>query len=106
MVDTFKIGSYNVNGLQNRSKRKQVFTVIKEHRFDITFVQEAHSTLKQAEMWQSEWGGKILYSHGISEARGVMMLFKRNFPCKFVRSYADPDGRAIIVEVEIEERLY
>ena len=43
----------------------------------MTFIQEAHITGDIAKLWESEWGGKLFYSAGESNARGVVTLFKK-----------------------------
>lgn len=105
-MDTLTFCSYNVSGLQNRTKRKKVFTLIKDHRVDIALLQESHSTGNISHLWQSEWGGNMFCSHGSSESCGVMTLFRRGLLYEILQSYFDDEGRVLILEIKIEEITY
>lgn len=105
-IDSITYGSYNVNGLQNRAKRKQVFTLLKEHKLDIVMLQESHSTDNLEHLWKAEWGGQMYCSHGSSESRGVMILFWRALDYTVSNIYKDPQGRAIILEILIQKTSY
>lgn len=41
-------------------------------------MQETHSTIDNELKWKSEWGGDTYFSHGLSNSREVMILFKKN----------------------------
>ena len=59
--------SLNTRGLRDALKRKTVFNYYRE-RANLICLQETHSTAQDEVIWQSEWGGKIYYSHGTSSA--------------------------------------
>jgi exonuclease III len=69
----------NVRGLNNYKKRRTIFNWIKRKNFDIVCVQETHSSKKDEPEWKKEWGGDVLFSHGASNSRGVMVLFRNGF---------------------------
>ena len=69
-------------------------------------LQEVHSEPSVEKCWQNEWGGKIVYSHGTSQARGVMTLFNRKFACKLLSIDAGDDGRWCSVSFDYEGNLY
>jgi len=46
---------------------------------DIIFLQETHITQKVERQWEREWGGKIFFSHGAFNARGVIILVRNGF---------------------------
>lgn len=52
MLDNLTFGSYNVNGLQNRAKRKKIFMWIKDHKLDIALLQESHCKPSVVNLWQ------------------------------------------------------
>lgn len=106
MCDYIKFGSYNVNGLQASVKRKKVFTMLKEQDLDIIMLQESHSTQNIQHLWQAEWGGKIFCAHGTSESRGVMIAIRRGVIYDIKQIYKDIDGRAIVMEIKIENNWY
>lgn len=70
--------SYNVNRFANFKKRKKIFTRLRNLKADIILAQEMHSSVKTENLWKSEWGGKIIYSHGESNARGIAIMIRRN----------------------------
>lgn len=91
-----KFLSLNVNGLRSPTKRRAVFQSLRASEADIFFLQETHSTASEQKVWSSEWGGRILYSHGLSNSRGVAILFKRGCNPKFITTTADPEGRFLV----------
>ena len=65
-----RIISYNCRGLRDKNKR-------------ISLIQESHSTLTNELKWQGEWGGKIYFSHGEFNAKGVAILIPQNIEQNF-----------------------
>ena len=72
----YKIISLNVRGLRDNCKRRNIFNYYRS-RGEIICLQETHSTLQDEIIWTNEWGGRILFSHGNSNARGVCILFPK-----------------------------
>ena len=62
------------------------------------------STKNSEQTWISEWGHKILFSHGTSASAGVCILFNNNFQCDIKKVYRDNSGRFIIVDIIIENQ--
>ena len=58
-----KFLSWNVRGLREDRKRKEMFTFLQNKAFDIIFIQESHSSPEIEKKWQDEWGGIIQDSH-------------------------------------------
>ncbi len=99
-----KIFSYNCNGIgSNVSKRRQVFQYIRLKKADICILQESHSTKKMEKIWKAEWGGEILYSHGLSNSRGVCLLFKPGLIFTAHDIKRDTQGRLLCVDLEISD---
>ena len=74
------IATYNCNGLANVSKINEVFTWLKDkNNIQMICVQETHSNLENELKWKSEWGGDMYFSHGTTNSRGVMIMFKNKF---------------------------
>ena len=80
MMASLRILSLNVRGLQDVNKRRAIFNFYRD-RADIMCFQETHSTVKDEIIWRNEWGGTIVFSHGTSQARGVVILFKKAHVC-------------------------
>ena len=73
-----KIVSLNVRGLQKKKKRTSIFNWCRKSKPDLILLQETHSTKDVEIKWQHEWGGNILYSHGLNNSRGVAILTNGN----------------------------
>lgn len=97
-----KFCTYNARGLNDLKKRKQLFCLLKHKALDIVFIQESHGRDNEMKLWRSQWGGDITFANAQNTSCGVMMLTRRNFDCKISKVEADPHGRYLIVEVNIE----
>ena len=69
--------SWNVRGLSERVKRKQVFNYINEKNIDFALLQETHFVKKKRSVYKTELGGNIVFSDGESNARGVAICINR-----------------------------
>ena len=70
----------------------------------IIFLQETHSTNKCEQIWQNEWGGRIYFAHGSSEARGVCIMFDNSIDFKVLNTIADTEGRYLILDVTLDSK--
>ena len=104
----FNLITFNVKGLQQKSKRLKVFNFIQDKldKNGIFFFQESHSTPALEHKWASEWGGKLIFSHGESNARGVCIGFTKDFDCTIGNIYRDVAGRILVVEMTKDEELF
>ena len=94
--------SYNVRGLRDLNKRVCIFKHIRNKNLDVVGIQESHSTKNVEKLWKSQFGGQIVYAHGESNARGCMLLIRRNVKCKIKRSIKCKQGRFVMVLVNIK----
>ena len=101
-----KILSFNVKGIKDDEKRLLIFDWCKNRKADIYFLQETHSEVKTEKFWTQNWGGKIVFSHGSTGARGVAMMFDKNLNYKLIDTKTDNNGRIIVVDIEIREIRY
>ena len=62
-------------------------------------LQETHSTPEIEKVWENEWGGKIFFSHGAANARGVAVLAKKEWKNKITNIYIDKNGRMILLDL-------
>ena len=79
-------------------KRRAIFDFHRQNS-DILILQETHSTPDCEEIWENEWGGKAIFSHGTSLARGVAILTSKEIYSIMSNIYIDLEGRYIIVDV-------
>ena len=101
-MDVTKIFSQNVRGLRGAEKRRQIFYKLHNSEHNIFFLQETHSTPQVETQWSSEWGGRIYFSHGTSESRGVCILVKNNLTVDVHNVISHDLGRSLILDVTIE----
>ena len=101
------VASFNVNGINSKAKRVKIFEWLKLKQETVFFLQETHSTPQVEKQWESEWGGKIFFSHGKFNSTGVAILIKN-----IIRD-TEPDnverdtvGRSILVDIKIEETWF
>ena len=74
--------------------------------FDIACIQETHSSFSDEKYWENEWGGKIFFSHGDTNSRGVCILLKPNLNYKIIKLDTHPSGRYIFIDVLISDQIY
>ena len=91
--------SINARGLNQARKRRQIFRWAHNSKADVIFLQETYSTKAIEDVWKSEWGGQILFSHGTNHSRGVMILFNPRLDYQIVSSIVDNNGRYLMLEV-------
>ena len=98
------IASINVRGLGNNSKRREVFNWLRNKRQSIYFLQEAHCTEQNVDLWRSEWGYEALFSCCSGSSAGVAILFNNNFNLDILKTFSDPSGRFIICDIKTTEK--
>lgn len=101
-----KIASLNVNGLNNQTKRRAIFDRIRSLNAHVYLLQETHATDDVAALWETEWGGKIVYNHGSASSRGVAVLFKPGFVPSISTQVSDPDGRILLIDFSDRSSCY
>lgn len=97
--------SLNVRGIQNKVKRKAMFLFCKSNGSHCIFLQETHSVLTDTAFWSSQWGDKMLLSHGSSHSAGTAILFN-NCPGKVIASKSDLSGHWLAVVLDIEHIFF
>ena len=100
----FKIVSLNVRGLNNSIKRRKIFKWLHRQNAHCCFLQETFSTEQSINVWRSEWGGNIFYSHGSNHSKGVMILVNPRYQLEVIRSTKDKNGRSIILEIKLDNQ--
>ena len=105
-MSSLKIVTFNVNGLAEKVKRRQIFDYIRRKEVDICFLQETHFTKVNQRIVKSELGGNVLFAHGESNARGVAILFRKNFKGKILKEIKSEEGRYLIVKMLIDDKKF
>ena len=99
----FKFQSLNVRGLNKSIKRRAIFRWLHNQKHHFTFLQETYSSKECAQIWETEWGGKVFFSHGSSHSKGVMILVNPNLDFKVEECVSDKNGRFLILNLIIDE---
>ena len=84
-----KIISLNVRGLNNSIKRRKIFKWLHVQTAHCYFLQESFITKQTIDTWESEWGGRIFYSHGSNNSKGVMILGNPRYKLQVINSCKD-----------------
>ena len=100
-----KILTQNVRGLKNDVKRRGLFLCTKQ-KADVICLQEVHSDGSVMKSWENEFKGKIWWSHGMGDARGVCICVQKNVSITVLDSYADSDGRVVAINYKENEEKF
>ena len=101
------IATFNVNGLQNDSKRQKTYEMLINRKIEIAFLQETHSTPEASKKWKKEWLGKSIWHSGTTpKASGVAILFKANLEIEIVQTQKDKDGQILNCIIKFEDDTY
>lgn len=97
----YTIATLNVNGLRDAQKRDMVFEYLSRRKADIVFLQETHSEKKDEDLWRKQWGGKIIFSHGKNNSKGVAILTSRKSGLNIINSQSDSQGRWVKGDINV-----
>ena len=61
-------------GLRNNLKRNMIFEMLCRNKLSLIFFQETHSEENDKPVWSRERQGKMNFSHGSRQSRGVAIL--------------------------------
>ncbi|CAL8468448.1 g7988 [Coccomyxa elongata] len=82
---TLRLLSLNVNGLQDKDKRRWLFNLLERDKWDVILTQETHHrSPEEGAAWAQEgpnglrcnWSGPAFWCHYTSQSRGVAILFR------------------------------
>ena len=96
--------SLNVRGLRNRLKRRSIFCFLKDQNCDVFFLQETYSEPNDENIWKSEWGGDMFFSHGSIHSRGVCILLNPSLNCIVKNIHKDQIGRIISIDLNFNAK--
>ena len=61
---------------------------------------ETHSTPNVESIWENEWGGKGIFSHGNTQSRGILILMNKQLYKSISNIYKCTQGRYIILDLK------
>ena len=97
-TNIFRIVTANVRGIADKTKRKAILEYYRV-KSDILILQETHSEDKDEYIWESEWGGDIIFNHGTSNSKGIMVLLPKGMKKQINNVYKCTNGRKIIFDL-------
>lgn len=77
MANEICIGSLNIRGLRNTTKRKAIFNYLRHNKVDIICLQESFITDNIAPQIKREWGGNLFYISGTTRSNGLVTLISK-----------------------------
>ena len=101
MNNKIKIGSMNVRGLTDRTKRQDVFNWLKEKKYSIFCLQDILIGEKNIPSFKNDWGAEVIMSIKSSDSRGVAVLFARNLDYKILEIEKDDSGNLLFVRLRL-----
>ena len=101
MMQTLRIGSMNVRGLSNGTKRVDVFSWLKNKNYSIYCLQDVHVGVKYESDFIRDWGHDVVLSSFSSESRGVAVLFRPGLDYKVQSITRDEVGNLLILDLEV-----
>lgn len=70
-----------------------------------TNIQETHCSNTEEKLWEMEWGGKIIWSHGSTRSRGVAIMFSPKISFAIESIDKDSEGRILLTSIRVEHKL-
>lgn len=100
-----KLLSWNVRGLNNAKKCKQVIQYMQRHAVDIACLQETHLAKPNTSQFARGWGPHRYFSNYSGYARGVAILIHNRIPFQLLSLLLDPEGRYVILHGRMMEHI-
>ena len=98
----------NVKGLQADSKRIKIFEYLKNYVISngFSFLQETHSSVKDEKIWNDEFGGQLVFSHGKTNSCGIAIGFVGTKALNILNIKRDDLGRILVIEVKTDDSVF
>ena len=90
--------SWNVRGVANSKKARQILAYLNHHKVDIMLLQETHCSPMTMQMFGSSWGRPRYF---FTYSRGVAILVRRSVNFTLIKPMADSLGRVVVVAGQI-----
>ena len=88
-----------MRGIRDQSKRRSIFSFLKDQKASLYFLQETFSVVEDEPVWKKEWGGRMIFSHGSRHSKGVCILIDPSMKENLEYSFSDNAGRIALITV-------
>lgn len=105
-MQILKVGSLNINGMRDGSKRALLVEFLKLKETHVTFLQETHSDQKNESEIKLWWEGKTVFSHGTNISAGVAILFSKYLNINIISEVEIEKGRIMLVKAKVNNQLF
>lgn len=105
-MQILKVGSLNINGMRDGSKRALLVEFLKLKDTHVTFLQETHSDQKNESEIKLWWEGKTVFSHGTNISAGVAILFSKYLNINIISEVEIEKGRIMLVKAKVNNQLF
>ena len=103
LQDKLKVLSANCRGLKDKIKRYDVLNYIQNTEANIICLQDTHLTELDSPEVKTLWDGDFILNGRANNARGVAILFRKNFEYEIINQETDNEGNLLIVSLKINE---
>ena len=100
------ICSLNCQGLGNFDKVGRVKTWMSQQKCDILFIQETHFVKENKHKIDQILENHCFHNFGSSNSRGVSIMIKKNHNFSIIDQYEDTEGRILILNIDLENKIY
>ena len=97
-----KIVSLNVWGIRDPTKRRSIFSYLKDQKASFYSLQETHTKSSDENVWRNEWGAEVFFSHGSKLSRGLCILVDPSNKIKVDYSFTDNCGRTVLITLNFD----
>ena len=102
-----EIISVNCQGIGLLPKRTDVFNYLKEKKYHIYCLQDTHFAPGADEkLVRSRWNNDCYFSSYKSNARGIAILFAKDFEYKVHNSISDPNGNFLLLDLTVHNNRF
>ena len=103
-ASSFKILSFNANSIGRNPKRQTVFHHLKKKNPDIIIACDTRICKSIENAIREEWGGNCVFNSFSSQARGVAIFIKKNFPVTILDKFCDTNGNILAILLNYEDK--
>ena len=72
----------------------------------VTLLQETYSQERDEDLWVSDWGNKIIFSHGTRHSSGVAILLDDKYEYVVAEVKRDMNGRFLLINIHINDEEF